>query len=152
MVYYDLPMEIKQNWNISSLLRKQCHWHYQPSSSHNWRHSSETTIQHHCLTQVVGMSLLLSLFQSSFYDCTNMWGSRNCVLVDCNIYSHNGCQSSFYDCTNKWGWQNCVYVDCNVLSQYVSTQIILFHDNKNNCAIGQLSVSTIISHLHLLHS
>ena len=23
--------------------------------------------------------------QSSFYECTNIWESRNCVLVDCNV-------------------------------------------------------------------
>ncbi len=35
------------------------------------------------------MRLLLSLHQSSVYACTNIWGLRNCVLVDCNIQSQS---------------------------------------------------------------
>ncbi len=43
------------------------------------------SIHHHDLPQVVEMSFILSIHQSSFYDCTNIWGSRNCALVDRNV-------------------------------------------------------------------
>ena len=43
-------------------------------SHHTWRHGSETSIQYYGYSQVVGMSFLLSVLQSSFGECTNIWG------------------------------------------------------------------------------
>ncbi len=64
---------------------------------HTWRHSSETSIWYHSWCQVVGMRLLCSIHQSSFYVCTDFWGSRNWVLVECNVQS-----CSAYLCTMLW--------------------------------------------------
>ncbi len=56
---------------------------------HTRRHGSETSITHHVLHDVVGMSFMLSRYQSSIDDCIILWGSRNRVLVDCNVQSYS---------------------------------------------------------------
>ena len=55
---------------------------YQPILHHNCRHGSETSIQHHGWPQVVGMSFLLSMHQSSFYECTSVWVKELCLDYD----------------------------------------------------------------------
>ncbi len=55
-------------------------WGYCMILHHIWRHSSETSVQYHGLGQVVGMSFKLLMCQSSVYECTNLWGSRNYAL------------------------------------------------------------------------
>ncbi len=45
----------------------------------------------HGLPQLVGKRLLLSLSQSSFYECTNIWGSMNCAFTEYNIQSLSPC-------------------------------------------------------------
>ncbi len=41
--------------------------------------------QYHCESVVVGMSLLISVCQSSFLEYINVYRSWNFVLVDCNV-------------------------------------------------------------------
>ena len=63
--------------------------HCEPILHHTWWHSSETSIHHHCWSYVVGMSFSLPVCQSSFHQCTIIWRSRNCAVVDCNVVSHS---------------------------------------------------------------
>ena len=42
--------------------------------------------------EFAGMSFMLTVCQSSFCDCTNIWKYMNCVLVDCNVQSLNAIQ------------------------------------------------------------
>ncbi len=55
---------------------------------HTWRHGSDTFIQHHSSPQFWVCVFCSHIQQSSFYDCTNIWGSSNCALVAPNVQSH----------------------------------------------------------------
>ena len=51
--------------------------------------SSESSISYHTSSYHGGMRFSTSALQSSFYECTDIWDPRNCVLVDCNVGSHS---------------------------------------------------------------
>ena len=58
-----------------------------PIMHHTWSHSSKTSIQHHGVSQVVGMSFMLTVHQSSFRECGNVWIIKElCTKVDAFLY------------------------------------------------------------------
>ena len=44
--------------------------------------------------QVVGMSFLLSVHQSSFYECINI-GGQGTVSLDCNVHSYSESKNEY---------------------------------------------------------
>ena len=58
--------------------------HYEPPMHHTQRLCSMTSVQHHRMHHVVGMSFLPLTHQRSYYGCTDIYRSRNCVLDGCN--------------------------------------------------------------------
>ena len=55
------------------------------------------------------------------------WGQGDFEPVDYNVQSHSARQSSFYDCTNIWESRNCELVDYNIQSHRVNIKVHLMN-------------------------
>ena len=56
------------------------------------------------------MSFLQSECQSLFYEHTNIWGSRNGVLVDCDVQIGNDGLSATFEGTGQQPWLSQAYI------------------------------------------